>query len=74
MAAETTSHFHAKPPANGCDICFTAHLGARPAGSVIHFLQAPQAQGRYTPGRAVSGYQFLHGKTSLTRGPPFSSL
>lgn len=74
MAAESATHFHAKPPASGCDICFTAHLAAGPAGSSAPPIQAPQPQGQYLSGPAIAGYRFLHSTASLTRGPPAAAL
>ena len=74
MASESASHFHAKPPASGCGICFTAHLSSGPAGSAQPVLNAPQLQGHFTPEAAFAGYHFLQSHTSLTRGPPSSSL
>jgi hypothetical protein len=74
MASESAAHFHAKPPASGCDICFTAHLSSGPAGSAQPVLNAPQLRWQFTPGTAFAGYRFLQSSTSLTRGPPSSSL
>jgi hypothetical protein len=74
MAAESPAHFHLKQPANGCDLCFTAHLTARPAGSVVHVLPAPQTQSHFVSGAVALGYQSLQSKSSLTRGPPSLSL
>jgi hypothetical protein len=69
-ASSSPAHFHAKPPANGCDICFTAHVASVEAKVVAATVHAPHVHGFIVLRTAISHYRLLRGESSLTRGPP----
>ena len=73
-ASSSPAHFHAKPPANGCDICFTAHIVSLEAKAIPAIVHAPRVYGFLAPSAAVSGYRLLRGSESLTRGPPSTHI
>jgi hypothetical protein len=69
-ASSSPAHNHAGQPANGCDICITAHLVSIAPQGIVHLLQAPDVQGRLTQATALAGYCLLRSSASVTRGPP----
>src|SRR5882757_5847358 len=69
-ASSSSAHFHAKPPANGCDVCFAAHVASLEAKTIAPVALAPRAHGWITLCSAISGYQLFRSKAFLTRGPP----
>lgn len=73
-ASTSPAHFHAKPPSNGCDICFTAHIASLEAKTIAAAIQAPQVHDCILAAVAISGYRLFRGKAALTRGPPSLSL
>src|SRR5947208_478577 len=73
-ASASPAHFHANPPANGCDLCFAAHVASLEAAIIAAVAHAPLWHGHITVCSPISGYQLFHSKASLTRGPPSSTV
>ena len=69
-ASSSPAHNHAGQPANGCEICFTAHLVSVAPQGIVQLLHAPDVQGRITQATALAGYCLLRSSASVTRGPP----
>jgi hypothetical protein len=72
--SSSPAHFHANPPANGCDLCFAAHVASLEARTIATVDHALLLQGRIVLCSAISGYQVFRSKAFLTRGPPSLSL
>src|SRR5438132_11984977 len=73
-ASSSSSHFHAKPAASGCDVCFAAHVASLEAKTIAPGPVAPQVHGSITLCAGISGYRIFRNKAFLTRGPPSSPV
>jgi hypothetical protein len=68
-AAASAAHDHAAGPANGCTICFVAHLAALQTRTV-HAVFALEYRGRASLPPSGPDYTAVFARTFFTRGPP----
>lgn len=69
-ASASPAHFHAKPPATSCDICFTAQLASLEAKAIGAIPLVCPVQICLIAAAPDTRYRLFRTDPALTRGPP----